>query len=239
MSDIEDALSLSDVVAIVPMRAGSKGLADKNIKPLSGKPLYKYAVEAALSAGIGRVLISTDISGIDGENLSPKVEVLDRPDALATDTTPMAEVLAHVLQESVKPEQTVVLLQPTSPLRQSNQIREAIEVYQSGACPLLMSVCEKDRSILKYGFVEGDSYRPVGNPHWVFSNRQSLPPVYGPNGAIYIFNAAWFLQNGGFATPDIAVYEMDKISSLDIDTPADFVLCEAAINNLRNQEAEV
>lgn len=230
---------MEDTVAIIPMRAGSKGLPQKNIKPLAGKPLYRYAVDEALEAGIGRVLISTDIPELPEKVASSRVETLPRPAALAGDAVPMADVMMHVLEAEVDPEQIVVLLQPTSPLRDATHIASALEVFRTSDSPLLMSVSEKERSILKYGFVEGNRYIPLGQAEWVFSNRQALPPVFGPNGAIYIFEAGWFLKNGGFASPDVAVFEMDQTTSLDIDCQADFMLCEAAINSRNNQKADV
>lgn len=219
---------LSDWTAVVPLRAGSKGLPGKNTRLLAGKPLYRHAVDTALQAGATRVVISTDIPEILSAALPARVQVLRRPADLAGDAVPMAPVLVHAIQ-SAGIQGTLVLLQATSPLRQAADIEAALAVYARGAHELVMSVTPADRGVLKWGLIEGDRFRPIADPAYCFANRQSLPAVVRPNGAVYVVDAAWFSVRGSFVTDRIGVIEMSTERSQDIDTQQDFERCEALL----------
>jgi N-acylneuraminate cytidylyltransferase len=214
--------------AVIPLRAGSKGLPGKNTRMLAGKPLYRHAVDQALEAGAARVLITTDIAELKTVALPVGVEVIERPLQLATDAVPMAPVLSHALIVAGCTG-TAVLLQATSPLRRASDIRAALAIFQRGAHELVMSVTPADRGVLKWGLLDGDRFCPLSDPSHCFANRQSLPPVVRPNGAIYVLDAAWFVARGSFVSDRIGVVEMDGEHSLDIDTPIDFERCEAAL----------
>lgn len=214
------------LLALVPVRGGSKGLPGKNLKPLAGTPLYRHAVDQGLEAG-AEVLISTDIPEVLAADHGPGVTVIRRPDALAGDEVPMDPVILHALRD--RGEARVVLLQATSPLRRAGDIRAALEVYRKGAFDLVMSVTRTAPGILKYGMAEGSRFVPVAEPAYCFMNRQSLPAVYRPNGAVYVFDADWFRANGGLATDRIGMVEMPEERSLDIDTAEDFARVEAVL----------
>lgn len=215
------------LLALVPVRGGSKGLPGKNVKLLAGKPLYRHAVDQALEAGADEVLITTDIPELLEADHGERVRVLRRPAALAGDEVPMDPVILHALRE--RGEALVVLLQATSPLRRAGDIRAALEVWRKGRFDLVMSVTRTPAGILKYGLAEGDRFVPVARPEFCFMNRQSLPPVYRPNGAVYVFDADWFRANGGLATDRIGLVEMPEERSLDIDTAEDFARVEAVL----------
>ncbi len=214
--------------AIVPVRAGSKGLPGKNVRLLCGKPLYRHAVDQALAAGASRVVITTDIADIGSAELPPAVQVLQRPEGLASDQTPMAPVVLDCVSRA-DIQGTVVLLQATSPMRRPEHIRAALEVFERGGFDLVMSVTEADRGVLKWGRLDGDRFMPLADPAYCFSNRQSLPSVVKPNGAVYVMDAAWFTANGSFVTPQIGVVAMTPEDSKDIDTLEDFQRCETAL----------
>jgi CMP-N-acetylneuraminic acid synthetase len=214
--------------AIIPLRGGSKGLPGKNIRLLAGKPLYRHAVDQALAAGASKVLLTTDIEEVLCSDLPADVQAFRRPAELCLDTTPMAPVLAHAIAQTPM-QGPAVLLQPTSPLRTPQDIRAALEVFVSGAHELVMSVTEADRGVLKWGTLDGDRFRAVADPAYCFSNRQALPPVFRPNGAIYVVDAAWFSQRRSFVTDRIGVIVMPAARSRDIDTLADFAECEALL----------
>ncbi|MEY4755719.1 MAG: hypothetical protein RJA34_617 [Pseudomonadota bacterium] len=218
----------SSWTAIIPLRAGSKGLLGKNTRVLAGKPLYVHAVDVALAAGAARVVISTDIAQVLEAQLPDRVEALARPPELCGDQVPMAPVLVHALQAS-ESSGTVVLLQATSPLRHRDDVMAALRVFDAGDYELVMSVTEADRGVLKWGRLDGSRFVPLSEPAFCFSNRQSLPPVVRPNGAIYVFQAEWFVRRGGFETEHMGVIEMPAQRSLDIDSLADFERCEAAL----------
>lgn len=218
----------SDVLAVVPVRAGSKGLRGKNLRALAGKPLYRHSVDQALRV-IGRCAISTNISDILNKDVEQGCQVIRRPEELAGDATPMASVLTHLFQclkrDGCLPS-CAVLLQATSPLRRDEDIQRALALFQTGRFDLVMSVVKTDPAVLKYGFARDGQFQPISDPDYCFSNRQSLPDVVRPNGAVYVFSPYDFLQRGGFATQSIGSVEMPEACSIDIDTLADLELAE-------------
>lgn len=141
----------------------------------------------------------------------------------------MAPVLVHALQSSAC-SGTVVLLQATSPLRHEDDLIAALGVFGGGGYDVVMSVTEADRGVLKWGRLDGSQFVPLSEPAFCFSNRQSLPAVVRPNGAVYVFDAEWFIKRGSFVTERIGVIEMPADRSLDIDTLVDFERCEAAMS---------
>jgi CMP-N-acetylneuraminic acid synthetase len=220
--------------AVIPLRAGSKGLPSKNIRPLAGKPLYRHAVDQALQAGAQRVVITTDIPEVLWAELPTQVTLVERPPELAGDTVPMAPVLQHALH-TADCQGTVVLLQATSPLRLSSDIEAALAVFAGGYFELVMSVTSADRGVLKWGTLRGNRFQPLSDPAHCFANRQSLPPVVRPNGALYVLNAERFMASGSFVSERIGVVDMPAERSLDIDSLADFERCEAALEAAHGQ----
>ena len=214
--------------AVIPLRGGSKGLPGKNTRTLAGIPLYQHAIDAALTAGATRVLVSTDIQAVLDAPQSPGVEVLQRPAHLCGDDVAMAPVLAQVLEEA-QVQGPVVLLQATSPLRTPHDIAQALTLLDQQTYELVMSVTEADRGVLKWGQVEAGRFVPLSRPEHCFSNRQSLPPVFRPNGAIYAMKAEWFRAHLSFVSERIGVIVMPPERSHDIDSLADFERCEALL----------
>jgi CMP-N-acetylneuraminic acid synthetase len=211
--------------AVIPLRGGSKGLPGKNTRLLAGKPLYRHAVDVALAAGASRVLISTDIADVLHADLPAAVKAVQRPAELCGDTVPMAPVLLHTLQtESVSG--AVVLLQATSPLRLPSDVQAGLALFQQGIFELVMSVTPADRGVLKWGTLLGGQFQPLSDPAHCFANRQSLPPVVRPNGAVYVFDAKGFLSRGSFVSDHIGAFEMSAERSQDIDNLDDFQRCE-------------
>jgi CMP-N-acetylneuraminic acid synthetase len=227
-------LTSPDWTAVIPLRAGSKGLPGKNTRLLAGKPLYRHAVDEALAAGARRVVITTDIAEVLQAQQPAGVTLIPRPADLARDDVPMAPVLAHAIQ-SAGVLGTVVLLQATSPLRRASDIRAALAVFANGAHELVMSVTPADRGVLKWGILDGDRFRPVSDPAYCFSNRQSLPPVVRPNGAVYVVDAAGFVTRGSFVTDRIGLIEMSAERSQDIDNLQDFERCAAVLSGMSKE----
>lgn len=214
--------------AVIPLRSGSKGLPGKNTRWLAGKPLYQHAVDTALAAGAHSVILSTDIPEVLAAIWPPKVQAIQRPEDLCGDEVPMAPVLSHALR-TASCEGTVVLLQATSPLRQVTDIQSALGIFASGDYELVMSVTQADRGVLKWGRLEGHRFVPLSDAAYCFANRQSLPAVVRPNGAVYVIDAQWFMARGTFVCDRIGVVQMSIESSQDIDTLADFERCEVAL----------
>ncbi len=215
------------LIALVPVRAGSKGLPGKNLRPLAGVPLWRRAVDQGLAVG-AQVIVSTDIPEILGRPPEDRVRLLPRPADIAGDTVPMDPVIAHALAEVPGPA-TVVLLQATSPLRRLDDIRAGIALHATGDWGLVMSVAPADAGVLKWGRLDGGAFRPLGDPAHPFSNRQSLPPVWRPDGAVYVFDADAFRARGTLTCDRIGAVPVPADCALDIDGPADFARAEAAL----------
>ena len=234
MADGRQTLSLvNHWVAVIPMRAGSKGLPGKNVRHLAGVPLYRHSIDVAQRAGAGRIVLSTDIEAVLHQDFGTDIIGLRRPAELARDDTPMDSALMHVLSEAaglqIADATIVVLLQPTSPLRTVQDIQSSITALVTSDADLAMGVTETNNGVLKYGRVIDGRFEPLGDPAWCFTNRQSLPPVVRPNGAVYAFRAGWFRRNGGFSTHRIAAVSMPAERSIDVDNMNDFTRAEALL----------
>jgi len=212
------------VLGIIPARGGSKGLKRKNIAPLGGKPLITWSIEAGLTS---RYITTTLVSSEDSEILAIakkyNAETLIRPEALAQDSTLSEPVIAHVLaQLEAGQYEYLVLLQPTSPLRTSDDIDKAFELLLNSDADALISVYEPSHHPLKAFNTSQEGYlQGLVNDTYPFMRRQDLPKAYYPNGAIYIIKVATFLKTQKLFTPKTLPYLMSEIHSIDIDTQAD------------------
>lgn len=214
-------------LAIIPARAGSKGIKNKNLVSLSGKPLLYYTIEAAKGAAcIDKTILSSDGNEILEYGKSQGVEVFKRPVELAQDDTTSDKVILNVL-EHYQDYENIILLQPTSPLRTSRQIDEALNKFQNEKANALISVVKYDNKILKAFIVdENEKLRGICNDHFPFTPRQKLPSTYMSNGAIYIVKSELFKKNPNFLPQNTAYFLMDEISSLDIDCTDDLIKAE-------------
>ncbi|MDB2595195.1 acylneuraminate cytidylyltransferase family protein [Pseudomonadales bacterium] len=214
------------IIAIIPARGGSKGLLRKNIVDLAGSPLIAWTIKASLES---KYITKTLVSSEDKEILSVAdeygAEVLERPKSLAGDTSNSESVVIHAIEYLRSNNETfdmIVLLQPTSPLRTSKNIDEALEFKFKREASGVISIVETDNKVLKTftsnrnGFIES-----IGNNRFPFMRRQELPKTYLSNGAIYIIDTNEFMNNGSFFTDKTVGYQMSVIQSLDIDTQSD------------------
>lgn len=220
------------ILAIIPARGGSKGLPRKNILDLADKPLIAWTIEASKKS---KFITSTLVSSDSDEILSTAsiycADILKRPTELATDISSSEVVIKHVLENTKEKYDYLVLLQPTSPLRDAVDIDNAFEKLFSSDDTALISVCEYDNKILKafkenkFGYIEG-----ISNNKYPFMRRQDLPKTFMSNGAIYIIKVDEFLKNKSFFTDKTISFVMDDIKSLDIDTQEDLEMAEKHIN---------
>ncbi len=211
---------MHNCVAIVPCRAGSKGLPNKNFLMLGSEKLYQITLDQALRC-FREVIISSDKS-LEEELKFYKVKQHQRSSELSTDKSTMAELMLELIRQYELQNYTIVLLQPTSPLRRDEDISKCIETYKKNNFDLLFTVCTQDSTVLKSGFVQGNKFIPLREPDFTFMNRQDLPKLFRPNGAVYVFNGGWFEKNGGFTSTKMGVVEMPSENSLDIDSQEDF-----------------
>ena len=224
-------------LAIVPARAGSKGLPNKNILPCAGKPLIQWTIEAARKARtISEVMGSTDSPEIQQVvqqvgGLAPFL----REASLSSDDASVVDVVRDALvrcEQDFGKFDVVVLLQPTSPLRKAEHIDEAVELFLNKRVDdldTLVSVSEVEQKILWAQGISADGrlYSHFGID-LSKSRRQQLPNCYLPNGAIYVASTADFLS---FYGKRIIPYVMSVSDSIDIDYQNDFDEAESLLSN--------
>jgi len=220
-----------EYIAIIPARGGSKGLPRKNVLNLFGKPLIAHTITAALnSKRFSRVIVSTDCTDIKTISQEWGAEVFDRPPELATDSSSSIDVLAHALELLKSKKQHTshfVLLQPTSPLRNSNHITEAVDQINTGNHRTLISVLELEDTPFKSLYQdENGEIKPMRYWSDLTAARQILPKAFKPNGAIYIAETAAFLNDRELINKDTSIYKMSPEYSTDIDTIDDLKSAE-------------
>ncbi len=217
-------------LVIIPARGGSKGVPGKNIRPLHGKPLIHYSIEAARAVFPDpQILVSTDDPAIRAvaEQTGLAVPFL-RPAELATDTSGTREVLLHALDFSAAAgyaADTVVLLQPTSPFRTATHLREALALYHPGL-EMVTGVKETRSNPYYVLFEENAEGYLEKSKKGSFTRRQDCPRVWEINGAVYIINADALRRMPIADFTRVLKYEMDERSSHDIDTLFDWEMAE-------------
>lgn len=211
-------------LAIIPARGGSKRLPRKNILDLAGKPIIVWTIEAGLrSKYIDKVVVTSDDDEILNTSKQFGAETIKRPNELASDTATTFDAIKHTI-DNTKAYDYIVLLQPTSPLRNAHHIDEGIELLMTKESDAVVSVCEMDHSPLwsntlpvdgnMCGFIKDD----IKN-----KRSQDLEKYYRLNGAIYICKTDRLLEENSFMLKEnIFAYEMDRKSSIDIDEEIDF-----------------
>ena len=218
------------LLTLIPARGGSKGIPRKNIQELCGKPLIAWSIEAAQkSKYIDRIIISTDDQEIADVARSYGAEVpFLRPVEIAQDDTLGISPVIHALEQFPKFEQ-VLLLQPTSPLRTTDDIDGIVKMFQESQAPAAVSICETSKhpnwmfSCDKDGTLKPFTAKPIA------TRRQELPKVYHLNGALYLAKSEWLRKTHTFLSPETLGYVMPPERSADIDTLLDWEWVELLI----------
>jgi len=226
---------MEKILALIPARGGSKGVPHKNIRPVAGKPLIAYSIEAALSAReiLYRVVVSTDDEQIaaTARQLGAEVPFL-RPADLANDKSPMVPVVRHAVQFIEQQDSVhldwVLLLQPTALFRTAEDIRAAVDLARQGGCdsvisvvqvfsthPILMKKIENDR-LLPYCIEEKEGTR----------RQDYQPQAFMRNGAIYLVRRDVVVEKGSMWGDVVRPYMMPEERSVNIDSEMDLRLAE-------------
>jgi CMP-N-acetylneuraminic acid synthetase len=231
------------VLGLIPSRSGSKGVPQKNVRLLCGKPLLQYTAEAALSARrLSRVILSTDDFNIAEVGRKCGLEVpFIRPAKLAQDHTPMFPVVKQALcwlLENNELFDAVCLLQPTNPLRRAEDIDNCIELLFESNADAVMSVLPVPQPY---------------NPHWTFLKdnnnqlrlatgetepipcRQELPPAFHREGSVYVTRTEVVLHKNSLYGSHVVGYVMDENRSVNIDTLEDWVVAEKKVLQLNGK----
>lgn len=220
---------------LIPARGGSKGVPGKNIRPICGRPLIEYTVKDALDVtDAENVIVSTDSVEIAEAARKAGANVpFMRPHELATDTAGSREVILHAaefLQGQGKDFDSVVLLQPTSPLRDPEDIRKALDMYENSDADMVVSVNEAQTNPYYNGFeADADGYLKLSKGEGGIRRRQDAPKVWEFNGSIYVIRLD--------ALRNAEISQLEKIlplpvapeTGIDIDTETDFIIAENAM----------
>lgn len=221
------------VFALIPARGGSKGIPRKNVKAIAGKPLIVWTIEAALrSPLLDAVVVSTDDPEIADVARRAGAQVpFMRPAELAQDQTPGIEPVLHALDQLPEYD-SVLLLQPTSPLRSTEDIDGCLGLAGHTNTPSIVSVCEADtHPYWTYRLTEGQALRRFVDSEPV-ARRQDLPQAFALNGAMYFAEANWLRRTKIFINSETLAYVMDRERSVDLDTPLDWKFAELLLKEL-------
>lgn len=220
---------------IIPARGGSKGIPHKNIKLLGGRPLIHYAIDGARSvADDADICVSTDDPNIIKvvEEYGLKVPFV-RPDYLASDTMGTYEVLLHAMdfyEKQGKQYDVIVLLQPTSPFRRTEDIKGAMSQYNPNI-DMVVTVKEASSNPYYNSFEEDENgFLQISKGDGSFVRRQDAPKAWEYNGAVYVINPISLKEKRMSEFSRVAKFEMDNLHSVDLDTMFDWKVAELLLS---------
>ena len=224
-------MSNRKVLCVIPARGGSKGILYKNIKNLNGKPLIAYTIDVARQIFKDEnICVSTDDQQIISvvENYGLYIPFI-RPSHLATDQASTQDVLIHTLdfyKQNGLFFDIIMLLQPTSPFRLKRHLDEALSLYTDN-CDMVVSVTESSANPY-YNLFEEDEFGllQISKGNGNFTRRQDVPQVWEYNGSIYVINCQMLMNCKMSEFQRKIKYPMEKIYSVDIDTPLDWIIAE-------------
>ena len=219
-------------LGLITARGGSKGIPRKNVRMLAGKPLIAWTIEAALHAGVlDGVVVSTDDEEIAAVAREAGAEVpFLRPAELAKDSTPGLDPVLHAL-DTLPGYDAVLLLQPTSPLRSSDDIRACLRLAAEGVAASVVSVCEPQvHPGWTYRLLAGGQLQPMFEGA-AATRRQDLPEAYALNGALYFADAAWLRKRRAFVGAETRAYVMPAARSVDIDSELDWRIADMLLRD--------
>ena len=229
------------VLAVIPARAGSKGVEKKNLQKVGDRSLIRRAVTAALESGVvDHVCVSTDSEDFaeEARNAGAEVPFL-RPAELASDEAPVIPVIRHAIEEfeahAAVTFTTVVLTEPTVPFRTGRHIAEAVSRYEEGDCHSVISVCPLERKPHNI-FVKRDDgllERYVRDPVEDFARRQDMARTCRLSSNVYVFGRDDFLRTGELLLEPIAYTEVTALEAINIDEELDLMLARVVADHYR------
>ncbi len=230
------------ILGIIPARAGSVGLPQKNILPLLGRPLIVWTIEKAIASKyLDRVIVSTDNEEIAAVSMNYGAYVpFIRPEELSTGNAKAINVIMHSIDYFLSNNEfydLVMLLQPTSPLRITQDIDNAVEYLFSKGAQSVVSVCESEYHPYLMNILPPDgNMESFLRPEAINSNRQELSVFYRLNGAIYLAYCDYLKSSMSFTGRGTFAYIMPQERSIDIDSLLDFKVAEALMTNTEKEQ---
>lgn len=222
------------LAAFIFARGGSKGIKDKNIREVAGKPLIAHSIACALATrSVGRVVVSTDSPAIAAAARAHGAEVLDRPEELASDKSPELLSWKHAIQS--RPDlfgsggqPLFISLPATSPLRAPADVDAAVERFRQGGCDILFGITPSRRNpYLNMVTVGKDGLIRIAIEGSSAIRRQDVPDVFDITTCVYVADPAYVLGcQGRLIDGRVGYVEIPAERSLDIDDPFDLHLAE-------------
>ncbi|MCX8059006.1 MAG: acylneuraminate cytidylyltransferase family protein [Spirochaetes bacterium] len=225
-------------IAIIPARGGSKRIKGKNYFPLNGKPLISWTIESALkSKYIDKIIVTTDDEKI--KNICERYNIIidQRPSYLSTDNASTDDVILYIIKKyNIDKSAFIILLQPTSPLRNEKHIDGAIDFLINKSANCIISVCEVDYPLQWCNKLPSNlSMSNFIKKKFLNKRSQDLPKYYRLNGAIYICKVDQYLKHKTFfIKKDIYGFIMNREDSIDIDEFFDLKLAELVLKERIN-----
>lgn len=231
------------MIAIIPARGGSKGLPRKNIKPLGNLPLICHSIKAALDANlVERVIVSTDDKEIASiaKNCGAEIPFM-RPASLANDTSMVMDTYLHLIdwisKENGKSIDSFVALLPTSPFRTSEDIDQAIKIFNNKNADSVISVVETSKPVFWYKQISNEGILQDFLPGFSsVKNRQEFSESFIPNGAVYVFRTESLRSTRQYFNSKTYPYIMPKERSVDIDDLIDFQFADCLFK-MKNKDS--
>jgi CMP-N,N'-diacetyllegionaminic acid synthase len=227
------------ISTIITARGGSKGIPNKNIKNLNNKPLIAHTIQASiLNKNVQKTYVSSENDKIIEISENYGAEIIKRPSNLSQDDSSSIDVILHslnYLKENDKLPDMFILLQPTSPLRTSEDITNAINIFNENDCESVVSVSKIDHSAMLSLIKKNEYLTSFNDENFLKMRRQDLPELYCPNGAIYISKPEYIEKNLTFFPEKTIPYTMPQERSIDIDTEFDLKIAELI---LKEQESD-
>jgi N-acylneuraminate cytidylyltransferase len=223
-------------IAIIPARGGSKRIPEKNIQLFGGLPLLVHSIQYAIANSdiIDGVYVSTDDNEIKKIALENGAKVIDRPIQFSGDFEPTISALKHVLESIEIDVQNVILLQPTSPLRPDNLLKEAFEIYKKGIYNSLFAVT---RNHHKLGKIIENKFQPFN--YSIGQRSQELEPLFFENGLLYIIKTSLIFDDV-IISENAFPFEVNHIfANVDIDTQEDLEYGEYLYQKLKTHNSKL
>lgn len=232
------------VLAIIPARGGSKGIAGKNLRPLAGQPLLAHSIEAALNCPlISKTVVSTDDAQIADVALAHGAEVVRRPDRLAADASLVIDAIRHAIDEvesQGEPVEVVVLLEPTSPLRRPQDVERCIQVLLDNEADSAATFTDAHVSPNRLWRVTDNAVAPYIDGAVPWLPRQKQPKAYELTGQVYAVRRSVLLahpESISLLLGRAFAVLTPRETTVDIDTERDLIIAEQLMLYSRHQRA--
>lgn len=212
------------ILGLVPARCGSKTIKLKNIRLLAGKPLINYTLAPAVESRLDQVVVSTDCDKILNHVQDHfEVAAIKRPPEISTDSAKTIDVVIHALKVLEDEYDAVMVLQPTSPFRTTEQINQVIDQFCSGDYDSIVSVQEVPHNFSDQKLMRLENNLLSGGLS--FNRKQDVSKRLARNGAYYLTKTS-FINKGALVGGKILAFPMSKVDSLDLDDQDDWLIAE-------------